>query len=883
MTLTELQPSAAVETQLHPHGEPSDLSNSRPALETLSPDASKATESPSQIRTSRQAILQALTLSRFNSAIEWLLVALLVIAPLAFGSVDAWSEEIVLLLASALAATFTLKLILHPHQPFIWSWTYLPLALFLSLIALQVIPLPASLVHLLSPAAYRIQNDHPFTAPIPRFSTLSLYPAETIREFRLLLAVSAVFIVSVNQLRSSNRIVKLLAAVALVGVTEAVLNLAQFISGTDKVLWVVPMAHLNSGTFAGHAHFGQLINLACGAMVAIALIRLSENRPSGRKNNSDTATILFDRRYQLIWLMIVCIIVAFTAMCISMTRGGMLAALLAALISIGIATFRSQQKGKTAYIILGVVGIGCLLLLTGFDQVFDRVATLGDLQKSIDVRPQIFHDLIPAFKAFPLLGTGLGTHATVYPMFQTILVPAIAYNTDNEYVQILEETGFLGLSIMLSFLGMIVLAYFKILKRRPKPIRTAAIGLGFGITAILIQSFSDFGQQLPSLALITAVFCAILVVLATQNSDGDPLLSASDSRIAFFYRIPALVLILTISCFAILLPADRNRRAESAWKTALNFDQVARAANWQASDDIYAGLIDSTSQAVKLKPDDVRYAYWLSVYRWQSVARTVAGPVDPALINLRKQVGARVVSDLLTLTQLCPTYAAPYATAAQIEFATLSRPDIATTFMQKALQLGRSDPAILMPAAELDIHLGNAEASVPLLRDCVKADNSWNQHAADLLLAQDRSDLAIKVCQGKADQLTNILVHLPAPGKPATPTQAASRIQLLSEITQLSQQPDTSPWVLATLASSALNQNDPATATKYYQRALEKDYRQVDWRLGLARALVACGQTDQAIAEIRACERMAPQRNDVRDYLQELLNNPHPKPVRGVG
>lgn len=230
-----------------------------------------------------------------------------------------------------------------------------------------------------------------------------------------------------------------------------------------------------------------------------------------------------------------------------------------------------------------------------------------------------------------------------------------------------------------------------------------------------------------------------------------------------------------------------------------------------------------------------------------------------------------------------PDVRVPYATAAQIEYVGLNRPDLAVNFMQKALSLGRSDPTILMPAAELYIRMGNLDAAVPLLAACIKANQDFTPHVLNLLLEKDRSDLAIKICQDNVAHLASIFEQLPAEGRPATPTQVTSRDVLQNELARRCEQPDTEAWVLAMLGNNALDRNDPASAYKYFQRALGKEYSQVDWRLGLARALVQTGQTDAAIVEIRACERMAPQRDDVRNYLQEILNHSHPEAMRSLG
>src|SRR5438552_15200836 len=85
-----------------------------------------------------------------DRAIEWLLIGLIAFCPLMFGAVVAWSEGVFLLFACAIASCFAIKLILRPDARFVWSWTYLPIALVVLLVALQLVPLPAGFMRAIS-------------------------------------------------------------------------------------------------------------------------------------------------------------------------------------------------------------------------------------------------------------------------------------------------------------------------------------------------------------------------------------------------------------------------------------------------------------------------------------------------------------------------------------------------------------------------------------------------------------------------------------------------------------------------------------------------------------------------------------------------------------
>src|SRR4051794_33029825 len=86
-----------------------------------------------------------------DRAIEWLLIGLLAFCPLTFGAVVAWSEGVFLLLVCAIVICFAIKMIRRPDARFVWSWTYLLIALFLLLVIIQLIPMPAGMIRGISP------------------------------------------------------------------------------------------------------------------------------------------------------------------------------------------------------------------------------------------------------------------------------------------------------------------------------------------------------------------------------------------------------------------------------------------------------------------------------------------------------------------------------------------------------------------------------------------------------------------------------------------------------------------------------------------------------------------------------------------------------------
>ena len=139
-----------------------------------------------------------------------------------------------------------------------------------------------------------------------------------------------------------------------------------------------------------------------------------------------------------------------------------------------ILTSRRSLKGRGWIIALMALCAFVCILYIGFDAVYDRLATLRDLHDAQAGRFQILKDIALAWTRFPLFGTGLGTHAVVYPMFDRSTIPAIAGHAENEYAQVAEETGLAGLVPLVLFAVIVWTAYARSVLNSRMPVRSAA-------------------------------------------------------------------------------------------------------------------------------------------------------------------------------------------------------------------------------------------------------------------------------------------------------------------------------------------------------------------------------------------------------------------------
>jgi O-antigen ligase len=157
-----------------------------------------------------------------------------------------------------------------------------------------------------------------------------------------------------------------------------------------------------------------------------------------------------------------------------------------------------------AIFILGVIGMPSLR--ERFLLIVRRGGAAG--------RFEMWKAAILMFKDSPLLGKGLGTFMDYLPKYSNLG----SQYTHNCYLQILAETGLLGLVSFLWFLGEIITRCYK---RLIKNFDILFLGVFLGFLAFLIHSFFDtqlYSLKLSILFWLLASFLAIYTIKYSESN-----------------------------------------------------------------------------------------------------------------------------------------------------------------------------------------------------------------------------------------------------------------------------------------------------------------------------------------------------------------------------
>lgn len=811
-------------------------------------------------------------LSRFDTLIEWLLAALLAFMPLAFGAVQAWSQEIVIALSGAIIICFLLKLIYHSEQRIIWTWAYVPIGIFLFVATLQLIRLPTGLLSIISPNTVAVKTellgDLSDADTLLKSMTLSFYPNATKHHLQLVLAVVAVFVVVLNVFRRPDQIKRLLTIIALIGGIIALFALVQDLFGNGKIYWVVNAKRkAYSGPFINHSHFGQFMNLSIGATLGLLIVKLCEDFADKKIIPSVVSEYLGSASARTLWLLVGTISLGAATVFISLTRGGMLSMFVAiTFTTLLLASQRSLKNYGWVMAVMALAAFICVLYI-GFDSVYDQLATLRNIDRYQD-RWQILKDLTACFRLFPLLGTGLGTHEVVYPMFDSSTVTALATHAENEYAQAAEETGLIGLGSLIIF-GIIVWShYLRNIRDVSMPIHSSAYGLGFGILAILCHSLCDFGQHLPANAFLSAIFCALLLTLTRtgqNNKQTTQITKAADN-----FKGLRTVVLLAVSGIWLwaLIGANNFRIAEAHWKKVLAIEKTLVKKQWRGTNKEYADLISHACAASAYQPENIKYLHWLNVYRW----RSIESQTDPntGVISEDLVLSAYdIVDEFHRARTLCPTFGATYCIVGQIERFILDDPTGAK-MISKGFRLAPCDPTVCFVAGFLDVKEDRIEQSLEKFKKAVQLDGDIFKKVADIYITKiSRPDLAVAIAGDDVRRLSYI-ANVLADSTEHGGLVRHARTKVASLLKERCTQPDAPAWALVSLANIYTEQQDKKTAIEFYRRAIELDYSQVSWRLELAKLLADTGHIPEAMHQARICRRLCPQLEEAKKLIADL-------------
>ena len=447
-----------------------------------------------------------------------LFLALLVWAPIPLGSNRPWAAAILEVGMFALALAWTWLYALgrvHLHAPFRRAWPALLLfACWLAWLSLQVVPLPAELLQLVSPTRARLPAPHHASG----IQTLSIDPNASLGFLLKSCAYVAAFFLTLALMRSRERLKTIAIVIVVAGMVQALAASFMHLAGLNYEVFFTKFSHIDNahGTFVNRNHLAGYLEicLALGIGMMIATLK-GGSAQSWKQRFRDTAGWLLSTRV----LLRISLVIMVIALVMTRSRMGNAAFFTSMLVAgvIGLATSRHATR-STVILLVSLIIIDVFIVGTWFGvenviKRYEETTIYRELQPtgaSVEERLEPGLYATDMLKDYPLTGSGGGTFYAAFPKYRPGPISAYFDHAHNDYVQITTDTGAIGLGL----LGLIVLSTFVVAlrtlyERRDPLCRGIAFGATMGIIAIMIHSWVDFNLQIPANALTFVVLLAL--------------------------------------------------------------------------------------------------------------------------------------------------------------------------------------------------------------------------------------------------------------------------------------------------------------------------------------------------------------------------------------
>lgn len=427
-----------------------------------------------------------MTVSWPDRIIEAGALVLLVVTPLAFGTVEPWSEAVAELVVLGMAVVYVVRNLREWEVRVDLPPGWLPAALFLALVTLQAV--------------------------LPGWS---VDPHATRRAAVKLLAVAAFFLLCYNTYRTRAQIRRALWTMIGTGTLIALFGIVQRMTWDGRLYWVGPESPTDSafGPFVNRTHFAGLMVVVVPAALAFVLARPRAARPAygSAPRWRDRLRAWNSERRDATSLLPLLVLVMGGAALVSGSRGGAVA-LLVTLVAMALGSLASGARSRlrATRLLLAAVLIVLTASWIGRDVLYGTVERLAEevRRPGESVRVRVWGDALLLWSQFPLRGTGLDTFGVAFPAVRTVRAPVVFEHAESDWIQLLTDTGVLGLLLAVTAVGAVARV---LLRRRPQGIALAGL---VALLGTVVQGIGNYNLPIMS----NFIYLGLIVALALRRN-----------------------------------------------------------------------------------------------------------------------------------------------------------------------------------------------------------------------------------------------------------------------------------------------------------------------------------------------------------------------------
>jgi len=540
-----------------------------------------------------------------NKLSYYLLILCLIIAPLAFGSVETWALlilEVLIILSAVSYSIFVVK----EKKTFYSVPGLIPLIILCEFILIQIIPLPQSLVKIVSPSSWELYKNTVGIFKDTPFMTISINKSATISEFIRFSVCTIFYVISVQIFSDRNNIRNGIKTISIFGFILAFSSICQLFLRKDYALWFryIPDNSMIVGPYVCHNHYAGLMEM----IFPLSAILYLYSKPrfiygSFRERIVDSigsAQMMRSLKYAFFALTIA------VSIFLSLSRGGIIGFVFGATVLFSfLKHYSNENKSNLIRPIFFVTIVALIITWFGWEDISNRFTDIKYEVEGLSYsRLSIWKDCLPLLKDFFISGSGFGTFRWIFPAYQSFYGDRIIDHAHNDYFEFMSNGGIISVMLIGVFLFSMIATGFRFLAVRKDryPIMVSAAAFS-GLISIFLHSVFDFNMQIPANALYFIFLCSLFVAgsaVKTKNYSKTTTYLSNAPK-------PSPILLMTFSfiiLFAVLFIHGRLLKSEFLFSKIENTN-IDSSTDKETLDRLYS----VADESIKSFPMESKYSH----------------------------------------------------------------------------------------------------------------------------------------------------------------------------------------------------------------------------------------------------------------------------------
>lgn len=399
----------------------------------------------------------------------------------------------------------------------------------------QLVPLPSGVLSRVSPATVELLNELGVSSAVAQIAAhpLSVRPEATAVTLAFLIVLT-LFLVGLTRAFSTTGTRSIAAGICILGVVVAFTGIVQrTIISTDKIygFWTPRFARSFYAPFVNRNHFAGWMIMAMPVALGYFAGRLARAMRDVKPGWREKVLWWSSPAANQLVLVAVAILVMGVSLLMSLSRSGVICALLAFVLT-GQMIARKQPGtvrkvaglGYLTFVVVAIAG------WVGTDAIAKRFAATE--WAATEGRLGAWADGLDVLGRFWPTGTGMNTYGDAMLVHQKY-DPTVHYlQAHNDYLQVAAEGGVLVALPALITIGFFVRHVRRRLREDPSESMSYWVRAGActGLVAIALQETVDFSLQMPANAALFCVLAAIAMHRAPVSHPCDRLRSRGDGQ-----------------------------------------------------------------------------------------------------------------------------------------------------------------------------------------------------------------------------------------------------------------------------------------------------------------------------------------------------------------